>query len=235
MTRDLVCLHGINNTGRAFDGLDRALLNGWTIHTPDLPPLADVDLIAADLLAGLPRDFVLMGHSFGGYVALAILAQAPERVRGLVLLNSNAAADSPAMAERRHELAARADAGGYADLAEAATAITYHADALDRPELMAARARDLAAYGPARYAAHQRACAIRPDRGALLAAHDGPVLVLAAREDRVITCADQAAMAERVGADLQIVEGAGHMLPAERPDQVSANLGDWLAERFAAP
>lgn len=233
MTRELVCLHGINNTGRAFDGLDRALFPGWQIHTPDLPPLADVDLIADHLLALLPREFVLLGHSFGGYVALAILARAPQRVRGLVLINSSDGADSPAMAARRQELAARAEAGGYAELSAAATTITYCPDALERPELMEARARDLEAYGPVRYAAHQRACAKRPDRGTILAAHGGPVLVLAAREDRVISCTDQSAMATRVGAEFAVVEGAGHMLPVERADLVSRLVGLFLAERIA--
>ena len=156
MTRDLVCLHGINNTGRAFDGLDRAYLQEWQIHTPDLPALGDVDRIADHLLAALPESFVLIGHSFGGYVALAIMSRAPERVRGLVLINSSDGADSPAMAARRHELAAKAEAGGYAELAEAATAITYHADALGRPKLMEARTRDLAAELRAELAEHGR-------------------------------------------------------------------------------
>jgi len=235
MIRNLVCLHGINNTGRAFDGFDSAYLKGWGLDAPDLPALDDVDQIADHMLAALPQDFVLMGHSFGGYVALAILARAPERVLGLVLINSIDGADSPAMAARRHELAARAEAGGYAELAAAATAITYHASALDRPELMEYRARDLEAYGPVCYAAHQRACAKRPDRRAILAAYGGPILVLAAREDRVIACADQSAMAARVSAEFVVVEGAGHMLPVERAASVGVIIGRWLAEQIAGP
>lgn len=233
MTRHLVCLHGINNTSRAFAGLDRSHMKGWELHTPDLPALDDVDLIADHLLAVLPQEFVLMGHSFGGYVALAILARVPDRVQGLVLINSSDGADSPAMAARRHELAAQAEAGGYARLAASATAITYHPSALDRADLMEARARDLEAYGPVCYAAHQRACAKRPDRGAILAAYGGPVLVVAAREDQVIACTDQRAMASRVGAQFVVVEGAGHMLPAESADSVGGIVGRWLEERIS--
>jgi len=53
------------------------------------------DMTRADTIAGLAQDalkqapegnFLLAGHSMGGYVALEILRQAPERVSKLALL-----------------------------------------------------------------------------------------------------------------------------------------------------
>ena len=145
-------------------------------------------------------------------------AAAADRVAGLILLNSNDSADSPAAKAKREESALRAEAGEYLLMADAATQKTFHPDNLARADLMEARAQETAAYGPERYAAHLRASAIRPDRGEVAAAFNGPKLVLAAIDDVVIPAAKQAEMATRIGAELQEFAGAGHMAPMETPD-----------------
>lgn len=229
---DLVLVPGLNNTARTFDAMVASLGPAQPCRAVDCPPIADVDAIADALLPGLPDRFVVAGHSFGGYVALAMLARAPARVAGIVLINSGDGADSPTAAEGRETRARAAEAGEYAKIAEAASARAYHPDNAGRPDLMAERAAALQGYGPARYAAHSRACAVRPDRGALLAGAEVPKLVIAAEGDVVVPTEKQKAMAERVGADYASVALAGHMLPAEQPEATARALADWLARRF---
>src|SRR5438270_1647220 len=48
---------------------------------------------------------VLGGLSMGGYVALALMARYPQRFRGLMLIDTRAAADTPEAARNREELA----------------------------------------------------------------------------------------------------------------------------------
>lgn len=213
----LVCLHGINNTGRTFDRLRAELPPDWTVTAPDLPPLDRVEDIATGLLADLPDRFVLLGHSFGGYVSLALLETAPERLVGLILVNSGEGADSAAAAELRETRAREAEAGGYVALAEAATAKTFHPASLKRAGVLEERRKEVEAYGPVRFAAHSRACAVRPDRGEVAAAWKGPKLVIAARQDAVIPVARQEDTAQRIGAEIAHVDDAGHMAPAETP------------------
>ena len=57
--------------------------------------------IATRVLANAPPRFVLMGLSMGGYAALEIMRQAPERVARLALLDSQAHPDTPEQSERR--------------------------------------------------------------------------------------------------------------------------------------
>lgn len=97
-----------------------------------------------------------------------------------------------------------------------------------------ARVAALEGYGPERYAAHSRACAIRPDRTALLRDSAVPRLVVAADTDLVIPTEKQKAMADQLGADFAQVAQAGHMLPAEQPEALAEAVSGWMLSRGAA-
>lgn len=224
---------GINNTAQTFAPVIDAMPSGHDCVAVDCPALTDVDAIAEALLKDAPARFTLVGHSFGGYVALAILALAPERVDGVVLVNSNDWADGAALAERRETNATRAEAGEYAALADAASARAYHPDNTGRADLLAERAAALQGYGAERYAAHQRASAARPDRGELLKSSGKPILIVTADHDVVIPTERQTEMAKRVGADQVIIATAGHMLPAEQPKALAAALTAWADKQGA--
>ena len=65
-----------------------------------------IPAIAARLLAEAPERFALAGLSMGGYVALEVVRQAPERVAALALLSTSARPDTPEQtAVRREQLA----------------------------------------------------------------------------------------------------------------------------------
>src|ERR671932_1137818 len=56
---------------------------------------------AGGILDEVEGDFTVVGASMGGYCALEVVRQAPERVRGLVLVGSRVDADSPERREGR--------------------------------------------------------------------------------------------------------------------------------------
>lgn len=227
-TTPFVLLHGINNSPSSWQAVAARLPEGSTC-TPLLPPLEDVDLMARHLLDELPQRFVLVGHSFGGYVSLALLAAAPARIEALVLVNSLDTADTPAAAANRRAKAEQAAGGSYLQLAEAATARTYHPDSLLRTDLMEERSRAISEYGPERFRAHQEASARRPDRSELLRHTAVPTLVVGADGDEVISASRQRDMAQRTGASFESIPDAGHMLPAERPEALADVLLRWTA------
>lgn len=224
---DILFIPGINNTARTFDGIISFLPEGIRGSSQDCPALETVEAVAETLLADAPERFVVCGHSFGGYVALAMLDLAPERLQGIILINSNDWSDSEAVAKIRAEKAKQALDGAYQELADAASAMAYHPDNISRADLMEERAQGLEGYGAERFAAHSLACASRPDRGALLAATDLPKLVVVADQDVVIPTAKQLEMAERVGADSVVIPQGGHMLPAEQPEDVAKAIASW--------
>ena len=230
MATDLVLLPGLNNTAAVFDATVAALPATLRAHCPDLPALASVDAIADAVLANAPARFWLGGFSFGGYVAMAVLAKAPERIQGFALICSSPQADTPAQAARRRESIAVAEKGGYEQMATSSTA-PFHPDSLQRPELLAQRREIVHDYGAERYIAHSQACIERPDRTALL---DGqrPTLFVTTSHDTVVPVAGVRALADAVpGSAFAQVEGAGHLLPLEQPAALAAVLADWITRR----
>ena len=60
--------------------------------------------IAARILADAPPRFALAGLSMGGYIAFAMMRQAPERIAKLALLDTSARADMPEQTGGREKL-----------------------------------------------------------------------------------------------------------------------------------
>ncbi len=225
----VVILPGINNTAATWAPvLDALQAAGLDARAYALPAIDTTSAIVADLAPMLPERFTLIGHSFGGYVALELLAVHPGRVAAICLVNSSDAADSPAAQEARGKSIQAAKAGSYADLAASATAKAYHPEHLDDAEMMAARKKDVEQYGPERFVAHQAASASRVDHRQTLTSAPQSKLVVAANEDTVIPTAVQKSMAEETGSAYAEIGPAGHMLPAEQPAELAATLTSWL-------
>ncbi|MDT7785800.1 MAG: hypothetical protein QOF58_4219, partial [Pseudonocardiales bacterium] len=84
---DLVLLHAFPLDARMWD-VPGALTPNLDGHgEPDL------DTLARQVLDQVGNEVVLGGCSMGGYVAMAVLRRAPERVKGLVLIDTKHTAD----------------------------------------------------------------------------------------------------------------------------------------------
>ncbi len=91
--------------------------------------------IATRILHTAPPRFALAGLSMGGYIALSILRQAPERVERLALLDTSARSDTPQQTERRHALIALAQTGRFAEVTDLLWPILVHRDRQGDTEL----------------------------------------------------------------------------------------------------
>lgn len=226
--QSLVLLPGLNNTRAVFDGVVQALPQDVAGLALDNPPLETVEAIAEALLATLPERFWLAGFSFGGYVALALLERAPQRIQGIAMICTGPGADPAAVQPKRQAALDAVAQGRYFELIAQQAANAFHPDSLANTALMRARTAMVQAYGPQHYAAHVRATMERPDRARLL---DGskPTLVVTASHDAVIPPATVAQYAAAIpGVQLRQVQGAGHLLPMERPAELAGLLANWI-------
>ena len=196
---------------------------------PNSPDAYTVDALAADLLAvigelGGRADVV--GHSFGGLVARAAAIASPAAVVSLVLLDSGPAAIGGDRRERMAALepvlAAHGMPGVYAALeALAAGDPTWVASP---PEIKEFLRRRFLASSPVGLQAMGDALRAEPDRTDDLAATGVPVLVAYGEDDDAWPPAQQAAMAARLGAPVEVIAGAMHSPAAQRPGATAEAL-----------
>lgn len=236
-SHELVLVPGLNNTGAVFADVVAALAPSIHARAVDNPPLDRVEAIAAALLPDLPERFWLAGFSFGGYVALAMLAAAPERVLGLAMVCTSPDADSPDIADRRLATLQGLSAERYPDYVASMAGRAFHPSRLADAALRARRAAMVADYGHARYVAHVRAAAARPDRSATLLGLKQR-LVISADHDQVVPLSGVRAWCERldIGAP-RVVPDSGHLVPMEQPQALARLLERWIlgAEERPSP
>jgi len=176
---------------------------------------------------------VVCGLSMGGYVALALYERFRDRVRGLVLADTRAAADDDAGRARRLETARAVESGGAPALAALAGSLVPKLIAprtsAVRTELVAWLQREIAAAPPAGIAAAQRGMAARPDRTPLLQRIAVPTLVLVGEEDEITPPAESLVLLNRIpGARLVTIAGAGHLSNLEQPEAFNGALREFL-------
>lgn len=190
----------------------------------------------AILAAQITRPSLLIGHSFGGTLALRQALEAPETVRGLVLIEPVlfvAAAGTPEFAaniEAEKPLRAAFERG---DLAESARIFFALNGDEDGWKAMPEAARQMMIRQMAMLSATQPV--LMEDSAGLLApgrmaAFDKPVLVLAgAQSPPIFPAAARAVAAGLPGAQFASIAGAGHMAPITHPAATAALIDGWLA------
>lgn len=189
----------------------------------DLAALLDARAVKAPV--------VFCGLSMGGYIAWQFFLRHRTRLRGLILCDTRAVADTPAAAEMRVANAQRVLTEGMGFLAEGMLDKLFAAETRQRrPELVDATRRVMLAAPPRGVAAALRGMAVRPDVSAWLPQMDLPALVVCGQEDAISTVAEMRGLAQRLPqARFVEIAGAGHMSPLEQPQAVNAAIREFLA------
>lgn len=215
---------------------------GLRVIVPDLAGFGrsegmqdSVDGYARDLVALLDRlripKATVVGFSMGGYVALAFAAIAAARLDGLVLIDTRAGADSPEGQAKRDALIAEIEAHGVRGLAMKQVESQFTEATRSTQRLLVDEVRMMMLRQPkGAVVGALKAMRDRPDRVALLRQVKVPALVLVGSEDKVTPPEAAKEMAGALlNAELQVIEGAAHLSPMERPHDVNQALLDWFA------
>ncbi len=188
-----------------------------------------VPAMAASVLAMMPAKFALAGLSMGGYVALEVMRQAPERVTRLALLDTSARPDTPEQTERRGGLIALAESGKFKGVTPRLLPLLVHAARLEDAavtEVVLAMAERV---GRGAFLRQQKAILNRADSRPTLVTIRCPTLVLCGRQDALTPLDRHTEMAAGIAeARLAVIEDSGHLPPLERPQEVIDQLRTWL-------
>jgi len=163
---------------------------------------------------------LVVGHSMGGYVALALAERYPERVAGLALINSTAYADTDEKRHNREKNIAFVERHGLAKFMESFVRPLFAPANRERLPEALGLLEDVAKATPeATIAGALRAMAARPDRTAVLRSARYPVLLVAGKHDVAVPFADSVAQAPLAPtASALFLEGSGHQAYLEQPE-----------------
>ena len=177
---------------------------------------------------GVPMASV-MGLSMGGYVALAFAVAHPARLGSLVLADTRAGADTEAGRSARAEGIAKVRSSS-AGLREFLDAMVPKLVAPSASEEVRARVRGLMVERAEFVAAALGALRDRPDRTAALTNIEAPTLVIVGEHDALTPPSEARILAEGIkGAELRVLEGAGHLANLETPEAFNEIVSDFLA------
>lgn len=226
----LLILPGLLEDADAFTHQLAALGLARACKVADLTRADSIAALAREALAQAPAGrFALAGHSMGGYVALEVARQAPERVERLALLNTNARPDSPESTANRQRLMALAEKD-FPGVIAALTPKLLSARHQQDSELVGIIAEMALATGKDAFLRQERAIIGRIDSRPHLAKIACPALVIAAREDAIMPVELHEEMAAAIpNGRLAVVEDSGHMASFEQPAEVTRLLEEWLA------
>ncbi|MGN9910599.1 alpha/beta fold hydrolase [Phytohabitans sp. LJ34] len=213
---------------------------GWRVIAPDLrgygestvvPGKTTLDVFARDIAGLLDRlgveRFVLGGLSMGGQIVLECHRLFAHRLRGLVLADTSAPADTEPGRERRRATAERLLREGMGPYAGEVLHKMVSRSA--PPEVIMHVLGMMRGTDPEGAAAALRGRAERPDYVAMLAEVAVPTLVVVGAEDEFTPLADARLMSDTIpDATLVVVEGAAHMPNLERPADFDEALQSFL-------
>jgi len=228
MTDGILFLHGWPLDGRMWEPQLSAFSGRWPVAAPHLPgfggtpgagPVMTMSSAASRAVESLDAAeidrAVVVGISMGGYVAFELWRTARERIAGLVLANTRSGADNDEGRARREALAERLRTEGIGFFVAEPPALLSDGAAPDvRERVMGI----LADQPPESIAAASLGMAERPDSTPDLPTIDVPSGVVTSTRDALIPAELSTPLAEQIlGAELTVLEGAGHMSGLEDP------------------
>ena len=211
-----------------FDQI-RSLSNVTKISVADT--LSDDSIIemAARLLANAPAEIALAGLSMGGYVALEVMRQAPERVTRLALLSTNAQQDDAEKSRTRRGLIALAEKGKFKGVSPRLLPMLLHESQLNDSVLCSRVVKMAARVGKDCFVRQQKAIMSRSDSRKNLHLIKVPTIVICGREDLLTSLSQHEELTKIIpGAELNVIDHCGHLPTMEHPHEVTSLLRSWM-------
>ena len=236
----VVLLHGFLENATMWDAVSEVLSKSNRVVSIDLLGhgqteclgyVHTMEMMAEAVAAVLKhlriRKSVFIGHSMGGYVALAYAEKYPDNVKGLCLMNSTAKADSNERVALRAK-AIEAVKTQYKSLVRLSMVHLFRPKnrTLFKEEIKAVKAAALAT--PLQgYIAAQEGMKIRRDREVLLHFSPYKKLMIVGKKDPVLSYDD--ILNEIKGTDVALVEFPdGHMSHIENKDDLIIHLHQFV-------
>ena len=239
----LLFLHGFCESGEMWRHLADSLSTQYRVICPDLPgfgnspltqPIQSIEEVAEQLEEWMDahqiKDPIVLGHSLGGYVALALLERMGNRIKAIGLLHSTAFGDDEEKKEMRNRTLTFLKKHGAAKFVTSFVPQLFPEHRrIELAEGMAQAVEDGKRSSLEGLLAYTVAMRDRKDRLAVLEQFVGPKLLLAGTLDGAVKI--DASRAQK-GAYTHYIEleGVGHLGMVEEKEKTLAVLQNFVAE-----
>ncbi len=222
---DVVFLTGLLSDKTVWEHQIDALSDIATATSLDSRAASPEEMVET-IIKKSPPTFYLAGHSMGGWLALEVMKKIPSRVKGLCLLNTSCAIDSPEKARLRKELIKKAENGAFSEIVDAIVEkFVSNIECKESVREMFLRV------GKDTFIAQEKAMLQRNECCSHLAKISCKTYVVHAANDQNFTLQDHEELVRAIpNSKLVIVENSGHMSPMEQQEAVSQILRRWLLD-----
>lgn len=229
MKPTLVCLTGLLCDQVVWRDVAQKLDNVANVEIISFAGFDDLTAMAQHVLQQVTGPFALAGHSMGARVALEIYRLAPERITHLALMNTGVHPKSEKEIPGRMRLLKLAQEQGTEALAVDWLRPMMSPKGLSNKALMTELEQMVSTYSVEQFEGQIHALLNRPNAEAILPTITVPTLLLSGTEDTWSPAAQHQTMQQHIAdSELVVVEGVGHMAPAEDPEQVAQAMKGWL-------
>ncbi len=235
----VMLVHGYGENKQVWSAILKHLPKKFQYLMPDLPGFGEQEVVDpvsmsyfADYLNNILirekiKKVCLLGHSMGGYIAMAFAEKYPEKLNAIGLLHSHVFADTPEQIPARKkaiEFIQRNGASNYLkDFVKNLFAGATNKKIIER------HLKTIAETPPKGLTSSLQAMIERNDTSATLKNVDFPVLFIFGRQDKLMPLEKVLKQCELPARSMvEILENAGHQGMLEEPKKFAKAVGDFL-------
>jgi len=201
-----------------------ALQEHVNIIIPMLPRLDQAGSIIDEILKQSPKQFLLAGHSMGGWLALELMRKHSHRVTKLCILASSASLDTLEKIRLRKQMIKRISTASADDMAKCLAELYSYKSEI-QPLIVNMFKRNMDAFITQQHAMLQRICC----EDVLPRIHVPTTIIVGEHDEEFLKSSKR--MADIIpNARFITLEHCGHMLMLEEPEQCNQAMLDWVAE-----
>jgi pimeloyl-ACP methyl ester carboxylesterase len=239
----LLLLHGFCESGEMWHYLADSLSTQYRVICPDLPgfgnsalthPIQSLEEVAEQLEGWMQAEQIqnpiVMGHSLGGYVALALLERMGNRIKAIGLLHSTAFGDDLEKKEMRNRTLTFLNKHGAAKFVSSFVPQLFPEHRREElADAMAHAIEDGQRSSLEGLLAYTVAMRDRQDRIAILQQFSGPKLLLAGTLDGSVKI-DSSRAQQKYFTHYTELEGVGHLGMVEEKEKTLVVVQDFVRE-----
>jgi pimeloyl-ACP methyl ester carboxylesterase len=239
----VVLLHGFAETSNVWKAQIQFLEDDYRIVAPEIPDViasstlsnsidSMADAVAALIQSITKEPVILLGHSMGGYITLAVAEKYPQLLKAFGLVHSTAFADTDEKREtRRKAIDFIQKNGTEAFLKTSAPGLFSDNSKTTHPEWVNEAVQMGSVFKPETLTANYEAMMARPDRTNVLQGSKLPVLFIIGIEDKAAPADDLMKQVHLPQVSyFHLLDNVGHMGMWEAADEVNTFIQKFIED-----